>query len=44
MIKRKCNSIEVDEGSGSKDRVLPCCYCIGRREREREVRGKAKRE
>lgn len=41
MIKRKCNSIEVDLRI---DGVLPWCYCIGRREREREVRGKAKRE
>lgn len=39
MIKRKCNSIEVDEGSGSKDRrsvaLVLLHWWVRERERER---------
>lgn len=43
MIKRKCNSIEVDEGSGSKDRgsVALVLLHVGERERgERKSEGR----
>lgn len=43
MIKRKCNSIEVDEGSGSKDRGSVALVLLHWWVRERE-RGERKSE